>query len=231
MRDSITIDLDDRAVIWTVQAFLALLVLMSVLAIAVETVTTSSDSQGAQFRQTQLQQTASDLTSILAGTNNTTNAVLYWDVNASRWYNAENNGPNGTYYVTLDGTGHPLESVVEDSIATEAVAYNVWISYNELNGSDLVAREQRLVYQGPPGRDAVTSEATVVLNDDDQLSMPNRDWPCSLREMYTSPEQGGCNGGSEQSYFAPDVFGSVDTPGYGGNRYNTVKIEVTVWRL
>jgi hypothetical protein len=177
-----------------------------------------------EFSDLQREQLAVDLLSVASGTDSLSRSVRYWNASGGRWIDARG-GANDTWYTTLRTTpAHPLGPAIDAGIADRQLGYNVEISYR--TGVEESRESLRVVYQGPPGPDAVSATRSVVLFDDDVPVVgptSNDGDPCTLGEMRDDATTGsnGCRSGA---FFAPDA-----AP--GSSRYNVVDVRVTVWRV
>lgn len=213
---------DDRGVKWTLQAYLFLFVLLGGVVIAAGSVpTTDTPTEFSEFQREQL---ATDLLSVASGADTLTESVRYWNASGGRWVGAVG-GANDTWYTTLRTTpGHPLWPPVQRAFDGRQVGYNVEIGYRAGPGGTRAT--QQVVYQGPPGPDAVTASRVVVVEDGDvPVVGPTSDDgdPCTLAEL-TDDTTRGSNGCRTGAYFAPDA-----AP--GSTRYNVLDVRVTVWSV
>jgi len=213
---------DTRGVKWTLQAHLFLFVLLGGVVIAGGSIPT--EESPTEFSDVQREQLATDLLSVASGTDSLSRSVRYWNASGGRWIDAQG-GANDTWYTTLRTTpSHPLWSPIDAGIENRQLGYNVEISYR--TGVNETRESLRVVYQGPPGPDAVSATRSVVLSDDDAPVVgptSNDGDPCTLEELGDDSTTGssGCQSGS---FFAPDA-----AP--GSSRYNVIDIRVTVWRI
>jgi len=110
--------------------------------------------------------------------------------------------PNGYYTRTMPTA---FGEMLERSFGDRGIAYNVNLIYATDSGG--VGREE-LIYRGVPSDNAVVTTRTVVLTDDDRIRHANT----SAGDRV-----------DETRFYAPDV-------GDGGY-YNTIRVEVVVWRI
>jgi hypothetical protein len=94
---------------------------------------------------------------------------------------------------------------LERSFGDRGIAYNVYLTYTRPNGG--VVRDE-MIYRGEPSDNAVMASRSLVLTNESRLR---------TEEMTTGPRINASN------FYAPDV-------GAGGY-YNTVRVEVVVWRI
>jgi len=110
--------------------------------------------------------------------------------------------PNGYYTRTMPTA---FGETLERSFGDRGIAYNVNLIYATDGGG--IGREE-LIYRGVPSDNAVVATRTVVLTDDDQIRRANTTEGARVNET---------------GFYAPDV-------GDGGY-YNTIRVEVVVWRI
>lgn len=213
---------DTRGVKWTLQAYLFLFVLLGGVVIAAGSVPT--DDSPTAFADFQREQLAADLLAASSGTEALGNSVHYWNASGQHWIRATG-GANDTWYTTLRTTpSHPLWPVVDAGIDDRQLGYNVEISYRV--GPNESRRTAPVVYQGPPGPDAVTASRAVVVFDHDVPAVgPTSDDgdPCTVGEL-TDDSTTGTNGCQSGAYIVPDA-----AP--GSTRYNVVDVRITVWSV
>jgi hypothetical protein len=207
---------DTRGVQWTLEAFLAVLLLLAALVVVASVLPLGTQQAEAELAQTQLQQAGDDVLDLAAAQGNLTAAVLYWNTSAGAFVDAEANLTGDPHYVTFDGAGgHPLATLLNDTLGERPVAYNIHIEYEvEAN----VTERRPVVYQGPPGGDSVTASTTVLLQADDvpQASAGN----CTLAELDNSSACG------SEVFYAPDATGVTAT-----SRHTIVQIQIELWRV
>lgn len=216
---------DTRGVKWTLQAYLFLVVLLGGIVIAAGSVPTTGGPT--EFTDLQREQTAEDLLSTTSGTGHLEAAVKYWDARNSRWVGADG-GADDTAYTTLTAnTAHPLWPAFDTTFTQRQFATNVNVYYQvdtDDDGTPDGRRSQRVIYQGPPGRDAITARETVFLRDRDVTARgpTSADGdPCTLGEL-TGTAGTGTNGCSSGAFFASDAAPR-------SARYNVVEVRITIW--
>ena len=201
---------------WTLEAFLAVLLLLAALVVVASVLPLGTQQAEAELAQTQLQQAGDDVLDLAAAQGNLTAAVLYWNTSAGAFVDAEANLTGDPHYVTFDGAGgHPLATLLNDTLGERPVAYNIHIEYEvEAN----VTERRPVVYQGPPGGDSVTASTTVLLQADDvpQASPGN----CTLAELDNSSACG------SEVFYAPDATGVT-----AASRHTIVQIQIELWRV
>ena len=207
---------DTRGVQWTLEAFLAVLLLLAALVVVASVLPLGTQQAEAELAQTQLQQAGDDVLDLAAAQGNLTAAVLYWNTSAGAFVDAEANLTGEPHYVTFDGAGdHPLAALLNDTLGERSMAYNIHIEYE--TEADVTERRP-VVYQGPPGGDSVTASTTVLLRTDDVPRASARN--CTLAELDNSSACG------SEVFYAPDTTGVTAT-----SRYTTVQIQIELWRV
>jgi len=207
---------DTRGVQWTLEAFLAVLLLLAALVVVAAVLPVGTQQAEAEIARTQLQQAGDDVLALAEAEGNLTAAVLYWNTTEGEFVGAGADLGAEPHYVTFSGGGeHPLAAVLAGTLEERHVAYNIHIEY-ETGGVAPVTERRPVVYQGPPGGDSVTASTTVLLFDDDRphASAGN----CTLAEL---DDDSACGA---ETFYAPDVDPT-------SNRYNTVQVQIELWRV
>lgn len=200
----------DRGQTFTLEAFVAAVLLVTTVLFALQAVTISSNT--ASGADTELRGQQADLASGLLdqaaaqGTLRTT--VVYWNDSAGRFHGTGNASsyisphPNSTFGNTT------LGEALETTFDGRQVQYNINLYY--VNASDREVR--RLVVSGAPSDDAVRVQETVTLYDNTTLVRANE-----TRRDGVSLET------VESAFYAPDEG--------AGPVYNVVQVEVVLWQL
>jgi hypothetical protein len=207
---------DTRGVQWTLEAFLAVMLLLSALVVVASVVPVGTQQAEAEIAQTQLQQAGDDVLRLAEAEGNLTATLLYWNTTAAAFVGTQTDLGGDPHYVTFDGDGgHPLAALLADTLGEQSIGYNIHIEY-ETGGTAAGVTERRpVVYQGPPGGDSVTASATVLLFEDDVPSASAGD--CTLAELDNDSACG------SEAFYAPNVDPT-------SNRYNTVQVQIELWR-
>ena len=207
---------DSRGVQWTLEAFLAVLLMLSALVVVAAVLPVGTQHAEVEIGQTQLQQAGDDVLELAEAEGNLTAAVLYWNTTEGEFIGAEADLGTEPHYVTFsDDESHPLAALLAGTLGERHISYNIHIEY-ETGGAAPVTEQRPVVYQGPPGGDSVTASATVLLFEDDRphASAGN----CTLAELDDDSVCG------SETFYAPDVDPT-------SNRYNTVQIQIELWRV
>lgn len=113
------------------------------------------------------------------------------------------NGTVNGYYTETMPTA--FGQILERSFGDRGIAYNVNLIYATEDGR---LQTEELIYRGVPSDNAVVASRSVVLTDDDRVRYANM--TAGKRVV-------------DSDFYAPDV-------GDGGY-YNTIRVEVVVWRI
>lgn len=200
--------MSDRGQTFTLEAFVAAILLVSTVAFALQAVAISSNT--ASVGETELKNQHAGLAegvlneAVENGSLRTT--VLYWNETSEQFYNADGDG----HYIsqlppTPDGTafGDSLERTFGD----RQVRYNIDLHYRDSTGD---RQTQRLIESGTPNDNAVRVVETVTLYDDTVLVDESEDHTTtSLSEV-------------EEEFYAPNV--DEESP-----LYNVIHVEVVLW--
>lgn len=200
--------MSDRGQTFTLEAFVAAILLVATVAFALQAVAVSSNTASAG--ETELKNQHAGLAegvlneAVADGSLRTT--VLYWNESSEQFYNADGDGhytsqlpptPNGTVFGDTMGK----------TFGDRQVRYNVDLHYRDSTGD---RQTQRLVESGTPNDDAVRVVETVTLYDDTALVDENGDpTATSLAD-------------SEEKFYAPNA--DDESP-----LYNVIRVEVMLW--
>lgn len=236
----------DRGQAFTLEGFIASIVVLTAILFALQSVVITPTTSGAvdQEVQTDLRTQAHDALRVSAhnGTQNLTWWVRFW--NGSADGSATEDTFAGASRSTIGyGSEEPfylndsmLGNVLNKSFTQQGRVYNLIVEYrNATNPNE--SEELRVVYRGVPSDNAVVTTYTVALYDNMSLTGPAANKSLTLEWYDTSPDDG-----SEGYYPIPDAFGT-DPEDYGGAGkwdyppgvdedsplYNIVEIRVIVW--
>lgn len=196
-----------RAQAFTLEAFVASILLVATLAFALQVVAVDANTGGPA--DTELRNNhagiADGVLDGAAANGSLQSTLLYWNEVDGRFYDADPDAgfyfsaaPNTTFGRTLDA-----------QLGANRIRYNVDLHYREANGSH---GTQRLVESGTPSPDAVRVTETVTLYDNTTLVARDE----TRRENATLASVG-------NDFYAPDAASD-------GPIYNVVRVEVVVWR-
>lgn len=202
--------MDDRGQTFTLEAFVASILLLATIAFALQTVAVSSNtasSASAEFKNQQ----AGIATGVLdraVENGSLRRTLLYWDEENERFHDANEDG----FYVSRSPPttfGDSLREPFQD----RQVRYNVDLYFSF--GENATRGHQRLVESGTPGDDAIRVVETVTLYDDTRLVAEN-----GTRRTTTLAD---VEADDSASFYAPDGEPS-------GTLYNVVRVEVVLWK-
>jgi hypothetical protein len=195
---------DTRGQAHTLEGVVSSLILLSAVVFALEmtAVTPLSASTSSQHIENQQEATARGVLASAAETGALERAVLSWNDSNEQFYNTSDLG-----YFTSDPPPNDLGDMFDRSFNRKGVAYNVYLHYQDGDGS---MDSQRFVYQGRPSDNAVQATWTLTLFENDPIH--------DHEETPTSVEVS-----DESTYFAPAAS--------DGAVYNVVRVEVIVWRI
>lgn len=220
---------DDRAVTWTIEAFLSVSLLLAILVMSVQLVPVgTTSSQQANYQQSQLQQDGADVLRGADETGELSKGIRYWNPESEEWHNSL---ARHNEYATFPGQ-HPLKTsfgLLDD----DNVLYNMDISYQGSYdaGNNDETKTQTVVYQGAPSSNAVVVEYTFILFESNPVISEDGD-PLTGSEVncgggYGSNEEitlEKLTSSSECNYVMPNAFPEKST-----DRYNVVRVELTLW--
>lgn len=198
-----------RGQTFTLEAFVASILLLATVAFALQTVAVSSNtasSASAEFRNQQ----AGLATGVLdraVENGSLQRTLLYWDEDDERFHNASDD-----FYVSRSPPT-AFGTTLGESFGDRQVRYNVDLYFAP--GENATRGHQRLVESGSPGDDAIRVVETVTLYDDTRLVAAN-----GTRRTTTL---GDVDAEGNATFYAPDA---------AGNRtlYNVVRVEVVLWK-
>lgn len=202
----LTIDTDDRGQAYTLEAFIAALLLVSSLtfALQVTAVTPLSASTANQHIENQQRSSAAGVLAAGHESGALREAVLYWNATGEEFHDATR-----IDYYTNTYPDIPFGDVLNRSFGGRGLAVNVLV-YAEGE-----SRPQRMVYHGEPSDNAASASRTVTLYDDDRIRLANRSHGDNLSQVESS---------SDRDFYADDAHA-------GSIVYNVVRVEVIVWRM
>lgn len=226
----------DRGQAFTLEGFIASIVVLTAILFALEAVVITPTTSGAvdQEVQSQLRTEGHDILRVSShnGSDNLTHWVRYWNGSESEdtFAGAQDPvvgyGSQAPFYLDDSAIG----TLLNESFTQRGRVYNVIVEYrNATNPNE--SEEIRVVYQGVPSDNAIVTKHTVALFDNMTLTGPDADGR-TLEAYDTNPDDG-----SDGYYPIPDAFGQDDDPNGGlpdGHEsdsplYNIVEIRVIVW--
>jgi hypothetical protein len=197
-----------RAQAFSLEAFVASILLVATLSFALQSVAITSNTAGGP--ETQLRGQHAGITEgILDGAvdnGNLKTTLVYWDESTERFHGSDEDegiyiseSPNTTFGQTLRGM-----------LADQQLRYNVDLYYRDADGD---RARQGLVEYGTPSHDAVRVTETVTLYDNTTLVTTDE-----------TPRENATLETVEGGFYAPDA--ATDSP-----VYNVIHVEVVVWQI
>ncbi|MFB6223995.1 MAG: hypothetical protein ABEH86_10055 [Haloarcula sp.] len=193
----------DRAQAYTLEAFVAALVLLGAVVFALQAtaVTPQSASTASETHQQQLERAGHGALDDAVADGSLRRTVLYWDSSTETFHGLE------SYESAYANAALPTAfgAKLNRSFGATGIAYNVNIRYRQPSGA---SKTRAVVDSGTPSDDAVRVVELLTLYDDDVLS--------------TESEAPGDETLTNASFYAPD-----SAPDSGV--YNVVTVEVVLW--
>jgi hypothetical protein len=196
---------DRRGQVFTLEAVVAALLIVSSVAFALSVTAATPLSGSASNRNVENQQAAfgAGLLDTARATDDLRSTLLYWDDTDGGFHDA---GPKGYYLSCSFDT--PLGDLLERSLEDNGIACIASLGYRSETGE---RRSERLVYLGEPTDNAVAVRTSVALYDDDVL-------------LDAAGNPTGVTLAEATTFYAPDA-----AP--GDPLYNVVEVEVILWRM
>ena len=208
-------DRTDRGQTFTLEAFVAAILLLAAVAFAMQVVAVSSNTADQADIEVGAQHTglAQGVLDQSADNGTLQSTLVYWDENGSAFHGADDLD-EGFYIGRAPPTifGNKTAEMFDD----RQDRYNIDLYYTNTTENGNQTRErQRLVEMGTPSDDAVRVTQTVVLYNDTTLVDENRSATDVTLADVTDDETA--------AFYAPDA--NPDSP-----VYNVVRVEVVLWR-
>lgn len=198
--------MSDRGQAFTLEAFVAAILLVATVAFALQAVSISANTAGVSESELRGQHAglAEGLLNRAAEQGTLTTALVYWNESTGEFHGADDEG----YYVSSSQNtsfGESMEATLDDA----KIRYNVDLYYRDEDGE---WQMQRLVESGTPTDDAVRAVETVTLYDDTHLV-----------DEDGEPHENTTLEAVSEDFYAPNVDEERSL-------YNVVRVEVVVWR-
>lgn len=191
----------DRGQAFTLEAFVAGLLVLGSVAFALQATAVTPLSASTSNQQVGNQERATVFSTMGAAKSNGTlrAATLDWNNSSSEWSNVT--AEDGEFH----NAGPPNEfgAALNETFGAQRTAFNVRLRYATPGGG---TSQTVMIDQGTPSDDAVSASRSVVLYDDD--TMPN----------------GSAVSSNNSTFYAPDAEPN-------GTLYNVVDVRITVWRI
>lgn len=204
-----------RAQTFTLEAFVAAILLLAALAFSLHAVAVSPNTAGAAGAETQSQHVgiASGLLDEAAANGTLQKTLLYWDQNNTMFYEADLEPDEGGHYIgqlPQSQSAPVFGNRTAEMFADRRVRYNIDLVYRTENGT---RGRKRLVESGTPSDDAVRVVQTVTLYNDTQVLNASGEANATLAEIQAGPGR----------FYAPDAVP-------GSPLYNVIRVEVVLWQ-
>lgn len=206
-----------RGQTFTLEAFVAAILLLATVAFALQVVSISANTASPADSELRDQHAglARGVVDEAVAAGNLSRTLLYWDQNESAFHYADADPEDGGHYITRlpqNDTAPAFGRALAAPFEGRQVRYNVDLYYASAEGG---RAHQPLVESGTPSDEAVRVTETVTLYDDMRLLDANASREnATLREVAEDPDL---------EFYAPDV--SPDGP-----LYNVIRVEVVVWK-
>lgn len=199
----------ERGQTFTLEAFVAAVLLLTTIAFALQAVSISANTASAADSELRNQHAGLAVGVLDQGATNGSlrTTLLYWNESDERFY--DTNGNESYYIVRSPPTafGGALASMFDD----REVRYNVDLYFPTASGE---RGQQRLVESGTAADDAVRLVETVTLYDHTALVDEN--------ETARSVTLGDVAADTNSTFYAPDARPNSPI-------YNVVRVEVVLW--
>lgn len=191
----------ERGQAYTLEAFIAALLLVSSLtfALQVTAVTPLSASTANQHIENQQRASAAGLLAASHDNGGLKEALLYWNESAETFHNSDIRGFYTNSYPDIT-----FGNMSDRAFGGRGLAVNVLVHVENRT------RPQRMVYHGEPSDNAASASRIVTLYDDDQLRTEDRDPDTELANT--------------DGFYASDYHEDSSV-------FNVVRVEVVVWRM
>jgi hypothetical protein len=194
----------DRGQVHTLEGVVAAMLLLTsvIFALQMTSVTPLSASTSSQHVENQEHASAEGVLAGAAESGALRRAVLFWNTSGNQFHNATEDR-----YYTRGPPDNEFGDDLDRAFGTRGIAFNVYVTFQAGNGN--ATQRQRMVYVGRPSDNAVRATRTVILSDDAKL-------------VDHEGDKTGARVG-ETDFYAPNVA--------SGSVYNTLRVEVVVWRI
>ncbi|AGN02658.1 hypothetical protein L593_13595 [Salinarchaeum sp. Harcht-Bsk1] len=162
----------DRGQAYTLESLIAALLLVTAVLFALQSVVITPTSAGALDRdvQGQLEQEANDVLVTAANEGELSRLARYWDCSTGTMASDMQSGawvPNQGYANDVA----PVEDLGESLNRTfgEGTRYNLLLVYDTGSGQNVT----RVIYQGTPGDEVVSTSYTITLTESQQITAAN----------------------------------------------------------
>jgi hypothetical protein len=205
----------------TLEGIVAALLLLTslVFALQVTAVTPLSASTSSQQLENQQQSVAEGTLAAADEANALKPAILYGNDSADGRVDGRFgfHQTSGEAYYVNEPPRNRFGEILQGTLGDRGLAYNVYVRYQTSDGG---TARQRMVYQGNPSDNAVATQRTVTLYDDDLLYKPESDGDTGDFDTAVPT-------GTTVKSAGDDFYVNYDAD---GPLFNVVEVEVVVWR-
>lgn len=205
----------------TLEGIVAGLLLLTslVFALQVTAVTPLSASTSSQQLENQQQSVAEGALAAADEANTLKPAILYGNDSADGQIDGRFgfHQTSGEAFYVNNAPRNRFGEILKQTLGDRGLAYNVYVRYQTSDGG---TARQRMVYQGDPSDNAVATQRTVTLYDDDRLYKPESDGDTEDFDVAV-PTGTTIESAGDDFYISYDAVGPL---------FNVVEVEVVVWR-
>ena len=227
---------DDRGQAFTLEGFIAAMVVVTAVLFALQSVVITPTTGGAVDRsaQAQSEQQLKDALTVAEHGDELSNLTRYWDNESQEWYNASGAG-EGAYDSPQFSNQSKFGEILDTYIVEErGNSYNVeFIAHSD--SGDWPKDENIVVMGGGTADGVISASYTVTLYDNQSMTQPgsNDDQEFEENDELTVCEAWNRYGGEGDDDFRIQPA-TGDEPGEyvcedDSKLYNVVEVRITVW--
>lgn len=205
----------ERGQAYTLEGLVSALVVLTALLFALQGVVLTPTTAGTvdQSIKSQLHTETSNALAVAGDRGGLRDLVLYYNTSTGTFHEASefpaavgyaNNPPCRPAHSPTGGCDS-VGRLFNATLASQGFQYNMYVDYRTEDGG---TAHVPVVYRGSPSSNAITATYTLVLYDDDRLTVPGQNE--TLGEL------------PREAFYAPDI--ADDSP-----VYNVVEVRVVVW--
>lgn len=203
---------DTRGVQWTLEAFLAVLLLLASLVIVTAVLPVGTQQAHVEVDQAQLQGAGEDVLRLAEVDGLLRETLLYWNTSSGRFVDTQETLSGQALYTSIAGVeDHPMVPLLQETLDENELSYNIHV--NPVGGSGAASRRP-LVYNGPPGSNSVVASTTVLLRDSDIPA--GTVGGCTLGEI----DESGC---SDEQFYTENAEPNT-------SRFAVVTVRLEIWQ-
>lgn len=203
---------DTRGVQWTLEAFLAVLLLLASLVVVTAVLPVGTQQTQVEVDQAQLQKAGEDVLRLAEVDGLLRETLLYWNTSSGRFVDTQETVSGHALYTSMAGVAdHPMGPLLRKTLEENDLSYNIHV--NPVGGSG-AASQRSLVYNGPPGSNSVVASTTVLLRDSDIPA--GTVGGCPLGEL----DESGC---SDEQFYTENAEPNT-------SRFAVVTVRLEIWQ-